>query len=241
MNPAPLIDCKNIDFVVGPTPILQGIQVQVFPGDIIFIAGKSGCGKSTLMKSLAGLQYPSKGDIILRGVSFRAALNHQLLEYHHQNGYLFQDNALISNLTVYDNIALPLRFQGHLSEAAIKERVMGLIHHFELDDDTTNRPAALSMGEAKMCALARAIAHKPNLLFMDEPIASLDRGRVEMMKHEVRELHEAGTTFVIIAHETEFAAEFATRIWHMDKGRLIQDIHAETLGPNKMQALEAII
>lgn len=236
-----IIHCQHVGFSAGGTQILHDIHTEVRAGEVLFIAGKSGCGKSTLMRIMAGLNYPTTGDVVMRGVSLRKAMNHELMANHAQNGYVFQDNALISNLTIFDNIALPLRYNERGTEAEIAERVETLLETFDLVEDRMNRPAALSMGEMKMAALARAVITRPTLLFMDEPIASLDRVRVEMVKQEVRVLRETGATFVIIAHEADFADEFATRVWYMDKGRLVENWSAEDLGDRKRKVLEDII
>ncbi|MBN8218111.1 MAG: ATP-binding cassette domain-containing protein [Spirochaetes bacterium] len=236
-----IIQCQHVGFSAGGTTILHDLHAAVPAGEVLFIAGKSGCGKSTIMRIMAGLNYPTSGDVLMRGLSLRKAFNHQLMANHAQNGYVFQDNALISNLTIFDNIALPLRYNERGTEAEIREQVDKILETFDLVDDRMNRPAALSMGEMKMAALARAVITKPTLLFMDEPIASLDRVRVEMVKEEVRVLRQTGTTFVIIAHEADFADEFATRIWYMDKGRLLNNWSAEELGDRKRKVLEDII
>jgi ABC-type transporter Mla maintaining outer membrane lipid asymmetry ATPase subunit MlaF len=236
-----IIQCQHVGFSAGGAQILHDFHSEVRLGDVLFIAGKSGCGKSTIMRIMAGLNYPTAGDVVMRGVSLRKAFSHELMANHAQNGYVFQDNALISNLTIFDNIALPLRYNERGTESEICEQVDKLLETFDLEEDRMNRPAALSMGEMKMAALARAVITRPTLLFMDEPIASLDRVRVEMVKQEVRVLRETGTTFVIIAHEADFADEFATRIWYMEKGRLVNDWSAAELGERKRKILEDII
>lgn len=219
-----VLEFRNVAFTVPRTSILKDLSFLVSSGEAVFISGKSGAGKSTLLKLAAGIQYQTAGDIFIQGVSLKAANNAQLLELHAQSGYLFQDSALISNMTIFDNLALPLRYHNLGTEYEIRQRVEGLLERMDLMDDRNNRPAALSMGEQRVAGLARAIIMSPPLLYMDEPLANLDRVRVQLVKAIMRELVAQGTTLMVISHEVEFVKEFASRFWLLSAGTIERDL-----------------
>ncbi|MBL8992581.1 MAG: ATP-binding cassette domain-containing protein, partial [Spirochaetia bacterium] len=130
-----VLEFANVGFAVPRTAILKDVSFTVQSGEAVFISGKSGAGKSTLLKLAAGIQYQTSGDIFIQGVSLKAANNAQLLELHAQSGYLFQDSALISNMTIFDNLALPLRYHNLGTEYEIRQRVEGLLDRMDLMED----------------------------------------------------------------------------------------------------------
>ncbi len=219
-----ILEFKNVGFAVPRTSILKNLSFVVEKGESVFLSGKSGAGKSTLLKLAAGIQYQTSGDIFIQGVSLKAANNAQLLELHVHSGYLFQDSALISNMTIFDNLALPLRYHNLGTEYEIRMRVEGLLERMDLLDDRNNRPAALSMGEQRVAGLARAIIMNPPLIYMDEPLANLDRVRVQLVKTIMRELIAQGTTLLVISHEADFVKDFATRFWLLADGTIQRDL-----------------
>ncbi len=235
-----LIDLQGVSFFAGGSLILTEVFGQVEKGDVLFIAGKSGSGKSTLLKIMAGLQYQTTGSVKIHGVDLKAALNEELLELHAKSGFVFQDSALISNLTIYDNLALPLRYRGELRESEIRVKIDSILTRFDLDDDRNNRPAALSMGERKMAGIARSLVTDPSLIYMDEPLASLDISRVHQVKEVLNECIKNKVTMVIIAHELEFLAEYAKRIWVIKNHTIAKDI-SMALEPNFVAQLESEI
>jgi ABC-type methionine transport system ATPase subunit len=216
-----IIDLKDVCFHLPSTKILNNITATVYNGDVVFIVGKSGCGKSTLLKLTSCLSYPTSGSIIQKGIDLRNATQTELINLHRDDGYIFQDCALISNLTIFDNLALPLRYYELHSEDEIKNIIYNICETMNLMDDINNRPAALSMGEQKLAAIARALLNKPSLLFCDEPLASLDVGAQRKIKEIFKEQTSNNVTFMIVSHDLDFIKEFATRLWVIENGNLI--------------------
>ena len=235
-----ILEFRDVGFAVPRSNILKNVNFSVESGESVFLSGKSGAGKSTLLKLAAGIQYQTSGDIMIQGVSLKAANNAQLLDLHVQSGYLFQDSALISNMTIFDNLALPLRYHNRGTEYEIRERVEGLLERMDLMEDRNNRPAALSMGEQRVAGLARALIMSPPLIYMDEPLANLDRVRVQLVKTIMRELVAQGTTLVVISHEAEFVREFASRFWLLAAGTIDKDLRF-TEDPESKKILSEIM
>lgn len=228
--PAPVrpvvLEAAGVGVTLGGRPILTGVDLTVRAGEVLFIAGKSGSGKSTLLRVLSGLAYPTAGRVKLFGTDLVEALNDDLLDLHARAGFVFQDSALISNLTLFDNLALPHRYRGEKTEAEIRAMIDTALVDADLEDDRNNRPAALSMGERKIAAILRALLMEPDLLFLDEPLASLDVERVKFAESLFRKAVDRGVTLVVVAHESDFVGRMAKRIVTIQQGRITHDYGA---------------
>jgi len=226
MNPDSntVISLSNVHFSVPQMHILKGITAEIRKSDSLFLTGKSGSGKSCLLKIIACLQNPTTGDVITKGISLRSATQAQLMELHINDGFVFQDNALISNLTVYDNLALQMRYQKTHSENEIREKIQSSLDNLGLRHIMNSRTASLSLGEQKLLSITRAVQNKPDLVFFDEPLASLDTQSAQKVTDIIKGLAENGVTLVIISHEPEFILQFASRLWVIESGNLSKDI-----------------
>lgn len=219
-----MITVKNLTktFIDGEkeTHVLKGIDFVAREGEFVAIMGRSGAGKSTFMYQLSLLDEPTSGEIKLDGIDTETMSEDVKSEFRlNRLGYVFQDYALLPDLTALENVALPMLMQGKekkqaYAEAKISLERVGLGHRLE------NLPSKLSGGEQQRVSIARAIAHKPRILFADEPTANLDRTSSEQVLAIFSELHKAGQTIIMVTHEEEYG-KLAERIIRLDEGKIV--------------------
>jgi len=192
--------------------VLQGIDLEVYPGEILALLGPSGCGKTTLLRVIAGLEGPDAGRVLLAGREIT------LLPPERRGiGFVFQDYALFPHLTALGNVAFGLKGEDRWERARRALERVGMT----LFQD--RKPGELSGGQQQRVALARALAPGPRLVLLDEPFSSLDAGLRAATREEVRKvLKEAGTTALLVTHDQEEALSFADRLGVMRGGRLLQ-------------------
>lgn len=204
------------------TRVLKGIDFEVTKGDFIAIMGRSGAGKSTFMYQMSLLDIPTTGSIVIDGMETSEMTADEKTGFRLKElGYVFQDYALLPDLTALENVALPLLMQGvdkRESYSRAKEMLdrMGLGHRLD------NIPAHLSGGEQQRVSITRAITHNPKILFADEPTANLDNESSKKVMEVFKELNANGQTIVMVTHEEEFG-DMAKRIVKLDDGKIISD------------------
>lgn len=218
-----MIVAKNLTrtFVTGDivTPVLKGIDFESEDGDFISIMGRSGAGKSTFMYQLSLLDTPTDGMITIDGVDTHTMPESKRVEFRLTYfGYVFQDYALLPELTALENVALPLLMQGKKRAKAYKEASVAL-ERMGLGHRPNNLPSQLSGGEQQRVSIARAVAHKPKVLFADEPTANLDNESSEAVMQIFKELNEEGQTIIMVTHEEVYARR-AKRLIVIDDGRI---------------------
>jgi putative ABC transport system ATP-binding protein len=219
-----MIKVKNLikTYIDGDkeTRVLKGIDFNAEDGEFIAIMGRSGAGKSTFLYQVSLLDEPTSGEIIIDGVDTHNLSANQKTEFRLKNlGYVFQDYALLPDLTALENIALPLLMQGMDKSEAYKMSEESL-KRFNLGHRINNLPSQLSGGEQQRVSVARAIAHKPKILFADEPTANLDNASSEVVINLFKELNRGGQTIVMVTHEEDYA-KVADRIVNLDDGRIV--------------------
>jgi putative ABC transport system ATP-binding protein len=200
--------------------ILKGIDVTVKEGEFVAIMGKSGAGKSTLMYQLSVLDEPTEGTIIVNGVDVLSLNERESTAFRLNTlGYVFQNYALVPDLSAEENVMLPLLMRGYKwaeSKAMAREAIDGV----GLEGKYTNLPAELSGGEQQRVSIARAVAGKPKILFADEPTANLDTVSGTQVVNLIANLNkESGQTVVMVTHEREYAMG-CDRIIHMEDGQV---------------------
>ena len=219
---APLIEVEKLEAWYGRRRVLHGIDFVVHPGEIRVIMGGSGSGKSTLLRHLLGLQRPVGGSVKLLGVDLRTASEREMLELHRRIGVSFQGGALLTSLTVGENVALPLREHTNLDPSTIRIMSRLKLEVVNLGGFQDLMPSQLSGGMVKRAALARAIAMDPKLLFFDEPSAGLDPIIAAGIDQLLLKLKEAfGITIIVVTHELASAFLIADRMVLLDKGRIV--------------------
>lgn len=222
----------RFSYVEG-APILDGVDLEVRRGEVLLVGGESGKGKSTLLRLLLGLERPMpdftgscKGQVFLFGEDCWDMPVSRLRELRQRTGFVFQGNALISHMTVEENIAVPLHYHTALSESQIRETVQRWVDNLLLTGHESKRPAHLSLGMQRRAAMARAMVMNPEILFLDEPTASLDPAATRAIEEIIAAMHAAGTTIVMTTHDLGQARRIADRVLFLHRGRLVEDTGA---------------
>jgi phospholipid/cholesterol/gamma-HCH transport system ATP-binding protein len=198
----PLIEFKDVTKRFGQRTILEHVNLQIYEGQVTTIIGLSGSGKSVLLKHIIGLVKPDEGVILFRGSPISKMKKSEKAARLAQISYMFQDNALFDSLTVYDNIALPLRETTNLDKAEIHSRVMARIEQTELIDAAHKFPSELSGGMQKRAALARALVTDPRIVLFDEPTSGQDPVRKNAILSMIAQYQRKfGFTAILVSHE----------------------------------------
>jgi phospholipid/cholesterol/gamma-HCH transport system ATP-binding protein len=211
------IEVRNLTMAYGERIIQQNLDFDIYRGDIFVIMGGSGCGKSTLLRHMIGLQRPAKGDILFNGHSFFTASPGQQLAMRRNWGITYQRGGLFSDLTLAENVAVPLTQYTNLGDAEIADIVHYKLALVGLAGFEAYYPGAISGGMQKRAALARAIALDPELLFFDEPSAGLDPLSSQRLDELIIQISESmGSTVVIVTHELASIFQIATNAVFLD-------------------------
>jgi putative ABC transport system ATP-binding protein len=224
-NPA-LIRLNNVTkiFVTDEveTHALSSIDLEIKKGEYLSIAGPSGCGKSTLLAILGLLDSLSDGTYILNGqavqnlkISERARIRNREI------GFIFQAFNLIGDLTVYENVELPLTYRG-MSSAERKKRVQDALERVGMQHRMKHYPSQLSGGQQQRVAVARALGGDPSILLADEPTGNLDSTNGEAVMELLRELHRGGATICMVTHDPRYA-EYADRTIRLFDGKIVEE------------------
>ena len=222
----PLIELNSIKKVFLTEEVeahaLSGIHLSIQPGEYVAIAGPSGCGKTTLLSILGLLDSPTEGTYLLDGepvvgltASQRAYIRNR------QIGFIFQAFNLIGDLTVYENVELPLTYRG-MPGAERKKRVHDALEKVGMAHRIKHYPAQLSGGQQQRVAVARAVGGDPLLVLADEPTGNLDSTNGEAVMDLMRELHGEGATIVMVTHDPRYA-HYAERSIHLFDGRVVEE------------------
>ncbi len=210
------------------THALQGINLEIFDGEYVSISGPSGCGKSTLLTILGLLDAPTSGQYVIGGhdvsdltVNQRASIRNKHI------GFVFQSFNLIDELSVYDNIALPLRYrQEALTNAEVEERVKSSLAKVDMSHRTQHKPNQLSGGQQQRIAIARALVNSPDILLVDEPTGNLDSKNGDLVMKLLQSLNDDGTTICMVTHDPRYADMASTQL-HLLDGVMNESLHME--------------
>ena len=219
----PLISLFDVvkEYDKGTVKALNGVNLDIFEGEFVSIIGPSGSGKSTLLNMLGALDKPTRGKIYIDGIDL--VKEKDLSEFRQEKiGFVFQLHNLIPNLSVFDNVQIPLLPTG-MSNKEMKERASEIIRAVGLEDKKKQRPNKLSGGQRQRVAIARALVNNPSIILADEPTGSLDSKTGEMILNLLMEMHERyNVTLIIVTHDNDVAA-LAERTIKIKDGQVIED------------------
>jgi phospholipid/cholesterol/gamma-HCH transport system ATP-binding protein len=224
------IRCVNVHKRLGGVPVLNGLNVA-FPEDTITVVlGPSGTGKSVLIKHIIGLMFPDEGEIIVKGQSVGQLTMPKLLELRRKIGVLFQDGALFGSMSVFDNVAFPLRQHTDMTEGAISDRVTQRLTDVGLVDAMDDSPSQLSGGMRKRAGFARALVMEPDVVIFDEPDSGLDPVRTALLCELIQEMHEIYKgTYIVVTHNIASARQIGEYIAVLWRGRIVEAGDAERM------------
>ena len=204
------------------THALAGIHLEIKSGEYIAIAGPSGCGKSTLLSILGLLDSPTEGRYVLNGKEVAdLPLSERARVRNREIGFIFQSFNLIGDLTVYENVELPLTYRG-MRAAERKQRVTAALERVGMAHRAKHLPSQLSGGQQQRVAVARAVCGEPSILLADEPTGNLDSKNGEAVMDLLKELHMSGATICMVTHDARYASH-AERTIHLFDGRVVEE------------------
>jgi putative ABC transport system ATP-binding protein len=204
------------------TTALDNVNLEIKAGEYVAIMGPSGCGKSTLLNILGMLDKPSGGQYFFLDEEVSKHSERQRAHLRKENiGFVFQSFNLIDELTVFENVELPLLYLGY-SSAERKERVSEVLEQMEIMPRKNHFPQQLSGGQQQRVAVGRAVISKPKLILADEPTGNLDSAHGEEVMKLMSELHESGTTIIMVTHSPAYA-EYSHRIIHLFDGHIVSE------------------
>ncbi|HWY07824.1 MAG TPA: ABC transporter ATP-binding protein [Candidatus Acidoferrales bacterium] len=210
------------------THALDSIDFEIKKGEYLAIAGPSGCGKSTLLAILGLLDSPTEGDYFLNGQSVSTLkLGDRSRIRNREIGFIFQAFNLIGDLTVYENVELPLTYRG-MASAERKEKVQHALERVEMAHRSKHYPAQLSGGQQQRVAVARALVGDPMILLADEPTGNLDSKNGDSVMDLLRDIHQSGATICMVTHDPRYT-NHAERTVHLFDGRIIEETKPTSL------------
>ncbi len=202
---------------------VKPVDLEIKDGEFVAIIGASGAGKSTLLYQLSLLDEPTAGEVYINDVKTSELNQSQKTALRLNNlGYVFQDYALLPELTALENVALPMLMQGFTRSEA-DQKAEAALERIGLAEKKNNLPSQLSGGQQQRVSIARAIAHNPHILFADEPTANLDSANSQHVLETFLDLHRGGQTIVMVTHEEEYA-EAADRVMTLKDGAVVSDV-----------------
>ncbi len=224
------IHCRDVHKRLGGVPVLNGLNVSIPDETITVVLGPSGTGKSVLIKHLIGLMFPDSGDIIVHGDSVPSLTMPKLLELRRKVGVLFQDGALFGSMTVFDNVAFPLRQHTDFSETKIAKIVSERLSDVGLTEAMDDMPNQLSGGMRKRAGFARALVMEPDIVIFDEPDSGLDPVRTALLCDLIQEMHQLhGGTYIVVTHNIASARQIGEYIALLWRGRIVEAGDAERM------------
>ena len=213
-----MIEIRGVHKSFNGVPVLQGVDLTIREGEKITILGRSGSGKTVLLKHIVGLIRPDRGTIRVNGLDVCRASASELYRVRERFGFVFQSAALFDSLTVFENVAFPLR-ERDMPEAEIRERVMAVLGEVGLLDAVDKYPAEISGGMRKRAGIARALVTEPTYVLYDEPTTGLDPVMADRIEDLILELAEMrNVTSIIVTHDIRGALKISDRIAFLEEG-----------------------
>jgi phospholipid/cholesterol/gamma-HCH transport system ATP-binding protein len=224
------IRCTDVHKRLGGVSVLNGLTVAIPDDTITVVLGPSGTGKSVLIKHLIGLMFPDSGDVVVHGEHVPQLTMPKLLALRQRIGVLFQDGALFGSMSVFDNVAFPLRQHTDQNESQIARTVTERLTDVGLADAMDDAPSQLSGGMRKRAGFARALVMEPDVVIFDEPDSGLDPVRTALLCELIQEMHSIhGGTYIVVTHNIASARQIGEYIAVLWKGRIVEAGDAERM------------
>src|SRR5260370_1038504 len=203
-----LVEISGVEFSYGPRKLLKGLNLRIQRRKVVAILGASGSGKSTLLRLVGGKAKPDRGTVKVAGQVVHELDTHALYELRRKMGMMFQAGGLFTDMSVFENIAFPMREHTELPESVLRRIVLMKLHAVELRGTQALTPSELSGGMARRVALARAIAMDPMLAMYDEPFGGLDPISINVIANLIRQLNDSlGATSVVVSYDVSEAVK----------------------------------
>lgn len=217
-----LVEIRDLHFGYSERPILSGLTMQFPTGGVIAVMGGSGSGKTTVLRLIGGQIRAQSGGLTVDGQEISSLNVSELYAMRRRMGMLFQHGALFTDLTVFDNVAFPLRENTQLPESMIHDLVLMKLQAVGLSNAAGLKPAEISGGMARRVALARAIALDPQLIMYDEPFAGLDPISMGVTANLIRKLNDAlGSTSIVVSHDVHESFSIADYVYFLSQGKIV--------------------
>lgn len=217
-----LIEFQNIHLAYGERVIFQGLNLCLPAGKLIAVLGPSGCGKTSLLRLIGGLLRPDQGRILFKGENLCQFSDKKMQAVRKKMGFMFQSNALFTDLSVFDNIAYPIRVHSHLSESLIRTIVLMKLQMVGLRGAHQKMPHELSGGMARRVALARSLAIDPQLMLYDEPFTGQDPIGMQALLQLVKHCHQhLGMTSILVSHDVAEVCQIADHVILFEAGKIL--------------------
>lgn len=230
--------CKSFAHNGGQVHILSHVNLDLFEGDFTVVMGASGSGKSTLLYALSGMDRATAGHVMYGGQDLVAMKEKELAALRHFDfGFIFQQMHLISNLTLFENVAVSGYLNKETSAAAVKNKANELLGKMGLQHVKTHLPSQVSGGEQQRCAIARSVINTPRVLFADEPTGALNRHNTIEVLNLLTDLNNAGQSILMVTHDLK-AALRATRILYLEDGKITGELTLPQYDPKEEKSRE---
>jgi phospholipid/cholesterol/gamma-HCH transport system ATP-binding protein len=219
-----LVEIRDLHFAYGERPILSNLRMEFPRGKLIAVMGGSGSGKTTVLRLIGGQIRPQKGTVTVAGKVVNQLRTDELYELRRKMGMLFQFGALFTDLSVFENVAFPLREHTSLPEEVIRDLVLMKLQAVGLRNAHRLKPSEISGGMSRRVALARAIALDPELIMYDEPFAGLDPISMGVTANLIRDLNGAlGSTSIIVSHDVNETFHIADYVYFLSAGKIVAE------------------
>ena len=230
--------CKSFAQGGGQVHVLSQVDIDLYEGDLTVIMGSSGSGKSTLLYALSGMDRATAGSVSYGGNDLVKMNERSLSALRHTDfGFIFQQMHLVSNLTLFENVAVPGYLNKERSAQEVRQRADELLEKMNIADVKTHLPSQVSGGEQQRCAIARAVINDPRLLFADEPTGALNRRNTTEVLDLMTALNRQGQSILMVTHDIR-AALRANRILYLEDGRLIGELTLPPFDPAEEKSRE---
>jgi len=226
LNPSTenLVEISGVEFAYGPRKLLKGLSLKIPRGKLVAILGASGSGKSTLLRLIGGQIRPDRGTVKVADLAVHELDTHALYQLRRKVGMMFQAGGLFTDMSVYENIAFPMREHARLPESILRRIVLMKLHAVGLRGTHALAPSELSGGMARRVALARAIAVDPMLAMYDEPFGGLDPISINVIANLIRQLNDAlGATSIIVTHDVAETLPLVDYVYFMADERVVAE------------------